>query len=75
MVFIKIKHATSLLAVSSILLFFSCEQKNEKKHKKKDKQEETGNSDVTQNVKDSADTDAAACDSSIWKYVYGPHRA
>lgn len=74
MVYVKIKHATFLLAVLSILLFFSCEQKKEKKHKKKDKQEETGNSDVTQNVKDSADTDAAACDFSIWKYVYDPTR-
>ncbi len=70
----KIKHVTLLLAVLSISLFFSCDQKKEKKHKKKDKQEETGTSDVMQYVTDSADTSAAACDSSIWKYVYDPTR-
>ncbi len=74
MIPIKIKHATFLLAVLSISLFFSCEQKKEQKHKKKDKQEETSTSDVAQNVTDSVDTDAAACDSSIWKYVYDPTR-
>ena len=63
-----------LLVLLSLSVFTSCEMKKEKKHKKKDKQEETGNSDTRQNLKDSADTDASACDTSIWKYVYDPTR-
>lgn len=63
-----------LIVFLSLLVFISCEMKKEKKHKKKDKQEETSNSDAGQNLKDSADTDAAACDPGIWKYVYDATR-
>ena len=66
--------AKILLVLLSLSVFISCEMKKEKKHKKKDKQEETSNSDAGQNLKDSADTDASACDPNIWKYVYDPTR-
>ena len=64
----------SLFLLLSLLVFISCEMKKEKKHKKKDKQEETNTTGVSQSVKDSTDTDAAACDPNIWKYVYDPTR-
>ena len=60
--------------ILSIVVISSCEMKKEKKHKKKDKQEETSKSDAGQSLKDSADTDALACDPTIWKYVYDPTR-
>ena len=63
-----------LFVLLSLSVLISCEMKKEKKHKKKDKQEETSTSDVSQNMKDSTDTDALACDPNIWKYVYDPTR-
>ncbi len=63
-----------LIVFLSLFVFISCKMKKEKKHKKKDKQEETNTSDISQNGKDSIDTDASACDPNIWKYVYDPTR-
>ena len=59
------------MAVFSLLILFSCEQKKEKKHKKKDKQEQTS-PDQTQNVEDN--NTAIDCDKSLWKYVYNRER-
>jgi hypothetical protein len=71
---VKINQATCLLAVLSLSLFISCDQKKEKKHKKKDKQEETGDAPSVQRGKDLVNTDPSACDPTIWKYVYNPTR-
>jgi hypothetical protein len=59
-----------------LFVFFSCQEK-EKKHKKKEKmekQEQKNASNKEQNVTDSVDTDAQACDPNIWNYVYNPSR-
>lgn len=60
------------MAVFSLSLFFSCEQKKDKKQKKKDKEEQTTSSDKMQNVTDSSTI--INCDTSLWKYVYNPER-
>ena len=72
MTHIKIKYAIFFLTVISLSLFFSCEQKKEKKHKAKDKEEQTTSSDQMQNVTDT--NTAIDCDTSLWKYVYNPER-
>ncbi len=60
------------MAVLSLSILFSCEQKKEKKHKKKDKEEQTTSSDQTQNDPDN--NTAIDCDTSLWKYVYNRER-
>ncbi len=60
------------MAVLSLSILFSCEQKKEKKDKKKDKKEQTTSSGKTQNIQDS--NTAIDCDTSLWKYVYNPER-
>jgi len=70
----KILPGRILLAFLFLSVLASCEMKKEKKHKKEDKQEQTGISDVGQNLKDSVDIDASACDPAIWKFVYNPTR-
>lgn len=72
MTHIKNKHAIIFIAVFSISLFFSCEQKKEKKHKKKDKEEQATSSNQMQNVTDT--NTSIDCDTSLWKYVYNPER-
>ena len=71
MVRIQIKNPVFFIAVLSLSILFSCEQKKEKKHKK-DKEEQTTSSDQTQNVQDN--NTAIDCDTTFWKYVYNPER-
>ncbi len=72
MVRIQIKNAAFFMAVLSLSILSSCEQKKEKKHKKKDKEEQTTSSDQTQNVQDNNTT--VDCDTLLWKYVYNRER-
>ncbi len=60
------------MAVLSLSILFSCEQKKEKKHKKKDKEEQTTSTDQMQNVQDN--NTSVDCDTSLWKYVYNRER-
>lgn len=68
----QIKNAAFFMAVLSLSILFSCEQKKEKKHKKKDKEEQTTSKDQPQNVQDNNTT--VDCDTSLWKYVYNRER-
>ncbi|MEP6597454.1 MAG: hypothetical protein ABJA71_15985 [Ginsengibacter sp.] len=69
---IQIKKVIFFMAVLSLSILFSCEQKKEKKHKKKDKEEQTTLTDQTQNVQDN--NTVIDCDTSLWKYVYNRER-
>lgn len=60
------------MAVLSLSILFSCEQKKEKKHKKKDKEEQKASKDEPNNVQDN--NTAIDCDTSLWKYVYNRER-
>ncbi len=72
MIRIQFKNVIFLMAVLSLSILFSCEQKKEKKHKKKDKEEQTTSTDQSQNVQDNNTT--VDCDTSLWKYVYNRER-
>lgn len=72
MVRIQIKNAAFFMAVLSLSLLISCEQKKEKKHKKKDKEVQTTSTDQPQKGQDN--NTSIDCDTSLWKYVYNRER-
>lgn len=60
-----------IITISSIILFLSCQEHKEKKHKK-DKEDKAATENETSAVKDTNNT--IDCDTTLWRYVYNPTR-